>query len=216
MNFGEYLKQIRKEKGLSQRALSEKCGISNAEISRIETGERQKPSPDVLKALAPVLEITYEELMNKAGYLNERSSFIQDYRYSEEKFIELITPKLIKDGWSVTLSKPPKIADILAIKDDTYWYINFKLSRTYSERDQKFRNRIHSREIAIYTYGYIAYYDKTPISKFTIAVIDPETFNSLKDYPPKNLNVSISIMLIDFDTNSIVSEFDLTENKLLF
>ena len=32
MNFGEYLKQIRKEKGFSQRALSEKCGISNAEV----------------------------------------------------------------------------------------------------------------------------------------------------------------------------------------
>ncbi|MFK4998677.1 helix-turn-helix domain-containing protein [Bacillus sp. N9] len=42
MSFGEYLKQLRKDKSISQRELAEKSGVSNAEISRIETGGRQK------------------------------------------------------------------------------------------------------------------------------------------------------------------------------
>ena len=216
MNFGEYLKQIRKEKGFSQRALSEKCGISNAEISRIETGERQKPSPDVLKSLAPVLEVPYEELMNKAGYLNERSTFMQEARHAEEKFIELITPKLIKDGWKVELTRPSSIGDILAIKDDTYWYLDLKFSRNFNENERNFRHKMFSRDILTRTCGYISIFDKTPISKFTIAVTNQDVFNTICSYTTKNLNVIISVMLLDFDTNSIMSEHELTENKPLF
>lgn len=71
MNFGEFIKQLRNDKGLSQRELAEKSGISNAEISRIETGERKKTSPITLKAIAPFLGITYEELLKEAGYIEE-------------------------------------------------------------------------------------------------------------------------------------------------
>jgi transcriptional regulator with XRE-family HTH domain len=71
MTFGEYLKHLRSEKEISQRELAEKSGVSNAEISRIETGERKKPSPITLKAIAPFLNITYEELLKKAGYIEE-------------------------------------------------------------------------------------------------------------------------------------------------
>jgi transcriptional regulator with XRE-family HTH domain len=71
MNFGDYLKGLRNENGLSQRDLAEKSGVSNAEISRLETGDRKKPSPIVLKALYPYLGVSYEELMQKAGYSEE-------------------------------------------------------------------------------------------------------------------------------------------------
>lgn len=71
MSFGEFIKKLRNENSLSQRDLAEKSGVSNAEISRIETGERKKPSPSVLKAFAPYLGVTYEELMQQAGYIEE-------------------------------------------------------------------------------------------------------------------------------------------------
>lgn len=80
MNFGEYLKNLRNENKLSQRELSEKSGVSNAEISRIESGERKKPSPIMLKAIAPYLGITYEDLLQKAGYLEE---VIEHENYTE-------------------------------------------------------------------------------------------------------------------------------------
>lgn len=72
MNFGEYIKCLRNEKELSQRDLAEKSGVSNAEISRLETGERKKPSPTVLKALHPYLGVSYEDLLQRAGYIEER------------------------------------------------------------------------------------------------------------------------------------------------
>lgn len=78
MTFGAYIKELRNKAGLSQRKLEELSGISNAEISRIETGDRIKPSPLSIKALAPHLGVSYEELMQKAGYIEEvypRGSF---------------------------------------------------------------------------------------------------------------------------------------------
>lgn len=71
MSIGEFIKKLRKENNLSQRDLAEKSKVSNAEISRIETGERKNPSPASLKAFAPYLGVTYEELMKQAGYIEE-------------------------------------------------------------------------------------------------------------------------------------------------
>jgi transcriptional regulator with XRE-family HTH domain len=71
MSFGSYIKNLREQNKLSQRDLAEKSGISNAEISRLETGGRKKPSPIVLKALAPYLGVSYAELMQQAGYVEE-------------------------------------------------------------------------------------------------------------------------------------------------
>ena len=69
MSVGEYIKNKRLEKGLSQRQLSVVCGISNSEISRIEAGERQNPSPAVLRPIAAALGVPYEEILSAAGYL---------------------------------------------------------------------------------------------------------------------------------------------------
>jgi len=71
MSFGHYLKRLRQSKGLTQKELAELSGFSNAEISKIESGERKKPSPDLLKAVAPYLDVPYEVLMTKAGYLEK-------------------------------------------------------------------------------------------------------------------------------------------------
>jgi transcriptional regulator with XRE-family HTH domain len=69
MSAGEYIKKKRLEKGMSQRQLSVVSGVSNSEISRIEAGKRQNPSPPVLRAIAKALDIPYEELLAEAGYL---------------------------------------------------------------------------------------------------------------------------------------------------
>lgn len=83
MSFGSYLKNLRDQNSLSQRDLSDKSGISNAEISRLETGGRKKPSPLVLKSLAPHLGVLYEELMQQAGYIEET---IEHHGYTENLY----------------------------------------------------------------------------------------------------------------------------------
>lgn len=99
MNFGEYIKSLRNENNLSQRDLALKSGVSNAEISRIETGERQKTSPTVLKAFAPHLGRSYEELMQQAGYIGEvidHQGYTENvYRDDEGHLVDIV--KIAKD-----------------------------------------------------------------------------------------------------------------------
>lgn len=69
--LGDWIARIRHEMNLSQRQLADKAGISNTEVWRLESGERKNPSPATLKALAPHLGVSYEEIMAKAGYIEE-------------------------------------------------------------------------------------------------------------------------------------------------
>lgn len=207
MVFGEYLKSLRKEKSLSQRELAEKSGISNAEISRIETGNRKKPSPDVLRALAPILNVPYEELMDKAGYINDRSAFMTERRDAEEAFFITITPKLIIDGWGIEpLRRTPSIGDIVAKKDGEEWHIDFKFFRTRNDDDRHFRNDMMARDIATRVYGRLAIYDKSPITRFTLAVNDEKIFDIIKRFPPIHLDIKVSLMLINLDEGIIIKE----------
>lgn len=68
--FGDYLRRLRKERNLSINELAEKSGISNAQISRLENGERGIPKPETIQKIAEALEVPYEEMMVVAGYIS--------------------------------------------------------------------------------------------------------------------------------------------------
>ncbi|KOR24896.1 helix-turn-helix transcriptional regulator [Clostridium sp. L74] len=140
MQFGEFLKNIRKEKGLSQRHLAELSHISNTEISRIESGERQNPSPNILKSIAPHLGLSYGELMIKAGYIDES---IEHEKYTEHifrkangEFADTIRlAKNINDKDSELLTIMNRVTcelskeDIKAIKEFANFYLNKNKNR---------------------------------------------------------------------------------------
>jgi transcriptional regulator with XRE-family HTH domain len=69
--LGGLLGDLRRAKGLSLRQVEEgtEQSVSNAYLSHLEKGKIQKPSPNVLHALAAVYAVPYEALMEKAGYL---------------------------------------------------------------------------------------------------------------------------------------------------
>lgn len=66
--LAEYLKQIRKEKRLTLRAVEERTSISNAYLSQVENGKISTPSPSVLHKLADCYGVSYEHLMKLAGH----------------------------------------------------------------------------------------------------------------------------------------------------
>ena len=68
-DFGEYMRALRKRKGLTISQLEKLTGISNAYISQIETGKRRTPSPDILQKLAQHLDVSYEHIMLEVGYM---------------------------------------------------------------------------------------------------------------------------------------------------
>jgi transcriptional regulator with XRE-family HTH domain len=57
------IKRRRTELGLSQRALAQRIGVSDAYITQLETREHINPSFHVLKKLAKALNVTVAELV---------------------------------------------------------------------------------------------------------------------------------------------------------
>jgi transcriptional regulator with XRE-family HTH domain len=68
VNFGEVLRRLRQEAGLSQAGLAAAAGIHRRQIHRYESGEQQ-PALDVAQRLASALGVTLDEL---AGGLSDR------------------------------------------------------------------------------------------------------------------------------------------------
>ena len=69
--LGAYLKSLRTGAEMSLRDVEEATGkeVSNAYLSQLETGKIAKPSPNILHSLATVFGASYENLMERAGYI---------------------------------------------------------------------------------------------------------------------------------------------------
>ena len=74
-SFGQYLRNLRKQAGLTLKELGKSTDLSYSYLSQLERGERggvkKTPSPEILQKIARPLGISYEELMIKAGYWME-------------------------------------------------------------------------------------------------------------------------------------------------
>jgi transcriptional regulator with XRE-family HTH domain len=69
--LGQYLASIRTDRKMTLREVEEATNkqVSNAYLSQIENGKIQKPSPNILHALAELYAINFEKLMDMAGFL---------------------------------------------------------------------------------------------------------------------------------------------------
>jgi transcriptional regulator with XRE-family HTH domain len=68
-DFGSYLRDLRRVRRLTLRAVEEQSGVSNSYLSQVENGHILQPSPHVLQKLAAVYGVAYEALMARAGYI---------------------------------------------------------------------------------------------------------------------------------------------------
>lgn len=112
--FGKYLRSIRKQRKLTIRQLELYSGVSNGYLSQLETGKRGIPSPDILKKISGPLGTTYEDLMLKAGYLDELSEdeqkLFQNKNYTE--LAEALKDKIAVNGEPITEKEKELILDI--------------------------------------------------------------------------------------------------------
>ena len=69
--FGVYLKALRKKSGLTLKQVEKAAKVSNAYISLVERGQRRPPHPDILQRLAKVYEVSQQDLLIAAGYLED-------------------------------------------------------------------------------------------------------------------------------------------------
>ncbi|MHB0670984.1 helix-turn-helix domain-containing protein [Roseomonas mucosa] len=70
-SLGEFLSGLRGAKGMTLREVEEATGreVSNAYLSQLENSKIAKPSPHILHTLSQVYGVSYERLMEKAGYV---------------------------------------------------------------------------------------------------------------------------------------------------
>lgn len=94
-SFGKFLEILRGK--MSLREAAQKSGLSHAYIRDLElernrsTNDKIKPSPDTLKKLSEAYNISYTELMGKAGYLEveERGTSYGEINLDEILYIEV-------------------------------------------------------------------------------------------------------------------------------
>ena len=75
---GRFLRELRKESGLTQEQLSEKMGVTNRTVSRWENGVNM-PDFDLVIELANLYEVSIEELLD-----GERRTEMIDQKKEEE------------------------------------------------------------------------------------------------------------------------------------
>lgn len=61
ITFAQLLRNYRCRKGLTQRVVAAKAGIKQGYITLLETGKRRNPSPEVLKQLTNVFQLSKSE-----------------------------------------------------------------------------------------------------------------------------------------------------------
>ena len=66
-SVGEIIAKARESKGLSKRELSRLAKISDTELARIESGEREIPNPKTLRKISKHIDVNYNDLMYAAG-----------------------------------------------------------------------------------------------------------------------------------------------------
>jgi HTH-type transcriptional regulator, competence development regulator len=104
LTLGQYLASIREDRDLSQRDVEKATNkvVSNAYLSQIETDQIKKPSPNILHALAELYAVSYENLMERAGFVvptrsrsnndqrNRRIATFADHNLTPEEEAELV------------------------------------------------------------------------------------------------------------------------------
>ena len=84
--IGKNMKEVRAEKGLTQKDVSERCGISDSTLSAYENS-RKYPSLYTLFSIAKALEVSVERLY----YGDENSSFVNSEPDNGKKIVNALS-----------------------------------------------------------------------------------------------------------------------------
>lgn len=87
MTFGQVLKQIRREKRVSQRELANGVGVDFSYISKIENDRLPPPSADTIMKICKILDVPSEVLLAQSGKV---SSGIKEVISSSEEAIRFL------------------------------------------------------------------------------------------------------------------------------
>jgi transcriptional regulator with XRE-family HTH domain len=79
--LGSRIRFLRDERNLSQLEMARQLNISNAQLSRYESGDR-KPDPEMIVQIADFLNVSTDYLLGRTEHINEPQSC---YESTEDK-----------------------------------------------------------------------------------------------------------------------------------
>jgi len=88
MTFGDYLKNQRKSKNITQEDLAKALGVSSVYIHQLETAKVDAPSIERCHQIAGIIEVSFEQLWNFAR--KERFRRFMDKEGLEEENLEVL------------------------------------------------------------------------------------------------------------------------------
>lgn len=90
--LSQLIRETRISLNISQRSFAKKLDITQAQLSRLESGTAKKPNRRTLQALLPYLEgIPYEDLLAMAGYsvdFTDESTVNEEFTLREEDHVD--------------------------------------------------------------------------------------------------------------------------------
>ncbi len=89
-DFGNRLKELRKQIGLNQSELAERMNVTKSVISYYENQDRS-PSPDVLIKLSNIFHVTTDYLL---GLENEQVLIVSDLSEDDVEFVKQTIERL--------------------------------------------------------------------------------------------------------------------------
>lgn len=97
-DFGNRLKELRRQSGMTQKQLAEKIGITKSVVSFYELRERT-PSPEILVKLAAEFKVSADYLL---GIEKRKSIDISGLDYDDEKIVIQIVEQLRKKNQKIS------------------------------------------------------------------------------------------------------------------
>ncbi len=98
--FGQTLKAIRREKGISQRDLADQVGIDFSYISKVENDRMAPPAAETIQKICDVLGVSTEVLLSKSGKITGEMSGAIASSPSAIKFMnEVANMRLTDHEW---------------------------------------------------------------------------------------------------------------------
>lgn len=117
--FGNYLRRIRNNRGLTLTELAKRSGISQPHLSHIENGKRRTPPPETLLNIAKALEIPYSSILHAAGHHQLATGQLHaEKKHSEE--MHLIERRLQDNSTLGDVVKILREGHNLSIEDLSY------------------------------------------------------------------------------------------------
>lgn len=101
--IGSYLRELRRQKGLSLRQVQKETEASTSYLSQVEQGKRH-PGGRLLRKIAPTYGASVMDLLTMAGYLNEPEVNMSDQERIEWAFKCVVSDPQYQHGRSLAAS----------------------------------------------------------------------------------------------------------------